>query len=168
MGKFVCSNHNSLRNRHANSEIQQLVKTALVVVNIFICCGDQIFLSTADYDKLYYELIRVTSVFDKVEQYAISQREKASENFRELENLVFNIRQIQSHFNKLVTNSQTPQQILSLIQDNYSYLNLRLLDGLENFDKLNHEHVIDDIVPDLIANSRKVLPFDTVFYKKLC
>lgn len=168
--KFVCSNQNSLRNRHANSDIQQLVKTALVVVNIFICCGDQIFMGTADYDKLYYELIRVTSVFDKVEQYAISQREKPSESCRgfELDNLVFNVRQIQSYFNKLLTNSQTPQQILSLIQENYSYINLRFLDGLENFVKLNQEHVIDDIVPDLIANSRKMLPFDMVVYKKLC
>ena len=53
----------------SHAKVNRLIISALIIINIFITFGDIILQTTNKYDELYYELIRLKSVFLQVENY---------------------------------------------------------------------------------------------------
>lgn len=162
--KFVSSNVSSLIKQHGASEVHQLVAHALIVLNIFITFGDVLLLSTTSYDELYYELIRLKDTFAHLEKYI----EKAirddvdNEGSRRCMALLFNIRAIEKHFEPILTAQNSclsEKDILGLIQSNYDALNLRMLEGLDQFERFSCSlnKVTVDLVRSLVKESRENL-----------
>ena len=50
-------------------KLNKVILSALIIMNVFITHGDIILQTTTKYDELYYELIRLKSVFIQIENY---------------------------------------------------------------------------------------------------
>merc|ERR1711953_873243 len=67
--RFITTNENSLIRQFSHQKINKIIVSALIIINTFITYGDIILQTTVKYDELYYELIRLKSVFDQIENY---------------------------------------------------------------------------------------------------
>ena len=67
--RFITSNETTLLRQFSHAKVNRLIISALIIINIFITFGDIILQTTNKYDELYYELIRLKSVFLQVESY---------------------------------------------------------------------------------------------------
>jgi len=98
-------------------------------MNVFITHGDIILQTTTKYDELYYELIRLKSVFIQIENYVEKslKNDTDTEGSRQLYALMQNIRAIQDHFSPIIIGGLNETEILLIIQSNYDDLKLRIL-----------------------------------------
>ena len=89
--------------------------------------------------------------------------------------LLFNIRAIQKHFDPILEKHQSSglseKEVLTIVQSNYDSLNLRMLDGLDHFDRIytcSLNSMTTDVVRNVIKYCRENLiilsPLD---YKEL-
>lgn len=67
--RFIGSNENSLLRQFSPQKLNKVILSALIIMNVFITHGDIILQTTTKYDELYYELIRLKSVFIQIENY---------------------------------------------------------------------------------------------------
>lgn len=114
------------------------------IFNLFITYGDTFLPSPAAYDDLYYELIRMRKVFDDIYIMALKYSSGPLKEVCErlLTNIV-NIRAISSHFVPKIDHwctahevaSVTPDQVLDVVRSNYDTLTLKLLDGLDHYER---------------------------------
>lgn len=89
--------------------------------------------------------------------------------------LLFNIRAIQKHFEPILEKHQSAglseKEVLTIVQSNYDSLNLRMLDGLDHFDRIytcSLNNVTVDIVRNVIQHCRENLVMLTPLdYKEL-
>jgi len=106
------------------------------IFNLFITYGDQ-FANAADYDELYYEIIRNKDV---VEHFCnvMSGHQQESDLGRQLTQQIENFRTILVHFStKLDYWSSThghsalsPEEVMGVIRTNYASLKLNLVENL--------------------------------------
>lgn len=175
--RFICTNFSALSKQHGAQEINQLISQALVVLNIFITYGDILLLSTTSYDELYYELIRLKDTFVLLEKHIEkSIRDDIDpDGSRRCMALLFNIRAIQKHFDPILEKHQSAglseKEVLSIVQSNYDSLSLRMLDGLDHFDRIytcSLNSVTTDVVRNVIQYSREnLLILSPLDYKEL-
>ena len=69
MLRFITSNETTLLRQFSHAKVNRLIISALIIINIFITYGDIILQTTHKYDELYYELIRLKSIFLQVAAY---------------------------------------------------------------------------------------------------
>ena len=67
--RFITSNETTLLRQFSHAKVNRLIISALIIINIFITYGDIILQTTNKYDELYYELIRLKSIFLQVAAY---------------------------------------------------------------------------------------------------
>ena len=114
------------------------------IFNLFITYGDTFLPSPAIYDDLYYELIRMRKVFDDIYIMALKHSNGPLKEVcdRLIGNIV-NIRAISTHFVPKIDHwctaneigSITPDQVLDVVRSNYDSLTLKLIDGLDHYDR---------------------------------
>lgn len=145
------------------------------IFNLFITYGDMLLPSPSSYDELYYEIIRMHTVFDNI--YVLSSRNSSSVSEHKLSatklsNCLINIRAIINHYipkidNWLEKNSVTTpvgEEILEVVRNNYDTLTLKLLlDCLGSFEsnKSNHDlsssSLIKLMVSKVVKDTRQSL-----------
>ncbi|VVC25291.1 Hypothetical protein CINCED_3A015664 [Cinara cedri] len=149
------------------------------IFNLFITYGDMLLPSPSSYDELYYEIIRMHTVFDNL--YVLSSRNSTAANEHKysatkLSNSLINIRAIINHYipkidNYLEKNSVTTpigEDILEIVRNNYDTLTLKLLDCLGNFEsnKANHDltssPLIKLMVSKVVKDTRQSLKHSTL------
>lgn len=170
--RFIGSNENSLLRQFSAQKLNKVILSALIIINVFITHGDIILQTTTKYDELYYELIRLKSVFIQIENYVEKslKNDTDTEGSRQLYALMQNIRAIQDHFSPIIIGGLNETEILLIIQSNYDDLKLRILDGLDNFDKIQVRYLNDlifDIVKNIVIQSRDLIMFEAIDFKKL-
>jgi len=172
--RFITSNETSLLRQFSHAKVNQLIISALIIINIFITFGDIILQTTHKYDELYYELIRLKSVFLHVEAYTnkTDKNQSDPDGCRQLHALLYNIMSIIEHYSTIITenNGLNESEILSLIQSSYDGLKLHILDGLDNFEKVQSRYLNDiiyDIVKSIVLQYRAELLLAPLDYKRL-
>jgi len=172
--RFITSNETTLLRQFSHAKVNRLIISALIIINIFITFGDIILQTTNKYDELYYELIRLKSVFLQVENYVkkTDKNQSDPDGCRQLNALLYNITSVISHYSTIITenNGLNETEILSLIKCSYDGLKLHLLDGLDNFEKVQSRYLNDiiyDIVKSIVLQYRAELLFDPLDYKRL-
>lgn len=170
--RFIAANETSLLRQFSPQKLNKVILSALVIINIFITHGDIILQTTTKYDELYYELIRLKSVFTQIENYVQKslKNDIDTEGSRQLFALMQNIKAIEEHFSPIIVSGLNEVEILGVIQANYDDLKLRILDGLDNFDKIQVRYLNDlifDIVKSIVIKSRDLIIFEPLDFKKL-
>lgn len=129
----------------------RLILQILDLFNLFILYGDRFLQAAHFYDDLYYEIIRMRSLFDSVYENALLHLPGSHLDLRTIVSDVIlhmgNIRSITNHFaariaafsasNNLA--SLTEDQVLNVVRDNYESLNLRVYEGLSAPDEYNEK-----------------------------
>ncbi|KAF7491037.1 hypothetical protein SSS_01812 [Sarcoptes scabiei] len=131
------------------------------IFNMFILYGDNFLHNDICYDELYYEIIRMNSVFNNLNTFAlrylakensnnsISSTNSNSINYKEVSakliNSLLNIKAIIAHLNsklelysmqnKLITLSE--DQVLEIVRSNYDFLTLKLPENLDSYESYN-------------------------------
>ncbi|RWS04980.1 hypothetical protein B4U79_01113 [Dinothrombium tinctorium] len=147
------------------------------IFNLFITYGDTFLPSPQTYDDLYYEIIRMHSVFDNL--YALALRYSSIDGapYRDtsarLANCLINIKAIITHFNSKIetwsvanqVSSLTEAEVLEVIRNNYDSLTLKLQDGLDLYETYSPEkskeaeyfaHMVKSIVIDFRENNKEI------------
>uniref|UniRef100_A0A1I8I715 DUF1741 domain-containing protein n=1 Tax=Macrostomum lignano TaxID=282301 RepID=A0A1I8I715_9PLAT len=123
-----------------------LVSSVCLLLNFFVTYGDT-FLPTCEvYDLLFYELIRMKSLFEDASQLSLSiissdPDHPLREAAMQLDRSLVNIRSIIQHFSPRIDEwaeaqgqrSLTQDQVLSVVRSNYESLTLRLYSQLDCF-----------------------------------
>ncbi|CAK1555338.1 unnamed protein product [Leptosia nina] len=145
--KFLATNETVLLRRH---NIFSMAQQVVNIFNLFITFGDTFLPTPASYDQLYYELIRMTQVFDNLFfmalRYSTGDGEFKAEALR-LANCLVNVRAITLHFSPKIDawlasqNLSTPteDQILEVVRKNYDSLILKLQEGLESYERYSEK-----------------------------
>uniref|UniRef100_A0A023F2T1 Armadillo-like helical domain-containing protein n=1 Tax=Triatoma infestans TaxID=30076 RepID=A0A023F2T1_TRIIF len=141
--KFIIANEGHLAKK---MNIFHLAHQVINIFNLFITYGDTFLYSPANYDELYYELIRMHQVFDNV--YSMAFRYSAIEGeFKEtalkLTNSLVNVRAIINHFSPKIDawlagqalSTPSEDQILEVVRKNYDSLTLKLQDSLDQYER---------------------------------
>ncbi|XP_073997892.1 armadillo-like helical domain-containing protein 3 [Rhodnius prolixus] len=141
--KFIIANEGHLAKK---MNIFHLAHQVVNIFNLFITYGDTFLYSPANYDELYYELIRMHQVFDNV--YSMAFRYSAIEGeFKEtalkLTNSLVNVRAIINHFSPKIDSwlagqalsTPSEDQILEVVRKNYDSLTLKLQDSLDQYER---------------------------------
>ncbi|CAG2166751.1 unnamed protein product [Oppiella nova] len=146
--KFILTNETELLKR---CNIFTLALNVVNIFNLFITFGDTFLPSPQSYDELYYEIIRMHSVFEQLYsmtlRYVSNEKAEHKESATKLSSSLVNIKAIINHFNaKIETYSSTHQipslteeQVLEIVRNNYDTLTLKLQDNLDQFDRYDPE-----------------------------
>ncbi|RWS27295.1 UPF0668 protein C10orf76-like protein, partial [Leptotrombidium deliense] len=141
--KYITVNESDLLKK---SNIFELAYQTVNIFNLFITYGDTFLPSPQSYDDLYYEIIRMHTIFDNLYAFALRHSSTEGATYREtaarLANSLINIKAIIAHFNsKIDTWSAanqvfplTEEQVLEVIRNNYDTLTLKLQDGLDLYE----------------------------------
>eukprot|EP00731_Ephydatia_muelleri_P021103 Em0013g830a len=114
------------------------------IFNLFITYGDTFLPNPAIYDDLYYELIRMRKVFDDIYIMGVKHSNgPLKEVCERLLSHIVNVRAISTHFVPKIDHwctaneiaSITPDQVLDVVRSNYDSLTLKLIDGLDHYDR---------------------------------
>ncbi|CAO3618176.1 unnamed protein product [Mucor fragilis] len=119
------------------------------VFNMCVTHGETFLSDTKSYDSLYYEIIRATADFIKLSDYvnqSINLKARAGERTPSItQNEFYNIKLICNHFKPALDEWQaaknikfpTPEQVMSVISENYATLELRPMDKLDLYVAFN-------------------------------
>eukprot|EP01122_Echinamoeba_exundans_P002694 TRINITY_DN1265_c0_g1_i1.p1 TRINITY_DN1265_c0_g1~~TRINITY_DN1265_c0_g1_i1.p1 ORF type:complete len:630 (-),score=112.07 TRINITY_DN1265_c0_g1_i1:9-1898(-) len=119
------------------AEMLGLASRAVRAWNMFITFGDSFLPELTDYDDLYYEIMRS----EKEWRAFIETMKDIDKDGHVMKDLV-NLQSILDHFSAKIDqwyasnagNSPNPQQVIKIIQDNYSTLKLKLHTSLDRFE----------------------------------
>uniref|UniRef100_A0A146L9F2 UPF0668 protein C10orf76 n=4 Tax=Lygus hesperus TaxID=30085 RepID=A0A146L9F2_LYGHE len=141
--KFIITNEGNLAKK---MNVFHLAHQVVNIFNLFITYGDTFLYSPANYDELYYELIRMHQVFDNL--YSMAFRYSAIEGeFKDtalkLTNSLVNVRAIINHFTPKIDawlagqglSTPSEDQILEVVRKNYDSLTLKLQDSLDQYER---------------------------------
>ncbi|CAG2106059.1 unnamed protein product [Medioppia subpectinata] len=146
--KFILTNESELLKR---CNIFTLALNVVNIFNLFITFGDTFLPSPQSYDELYYEIIRMHSVFEQLYsmtlRYASNDKAEHKESAAKLSSSLVNIKAIINHFNAKIESysslhqisSLTEEQVLEIVRNNYDTLTLKLQDNLDQFDRYDPE-----------------------------
>ena len=141
MLKFITTNEAQLSEKQDQSSIFTVAKQVLNIFNLFITFGDCFLKNPQQYDMLYYEVIRLNSIFESLNSLA----EKSNiEEAVALQKSLANILAINSHFGPKITEwskentvvTLTEAQVYDVLKNNYQSLTLKLVDNLDVFDSV--------------------------------
>ncbi|XP_050679143.1 armadillo-like helical domain-containing protein 3 [Leptidea sinapis] len=164
--KFLVNNETTLLKRQNIFIMSQQVVN---IFNLFITFGDTFLPTPASYDQLYYELIRMASVFENLFfmalRYSTGDGEYKGDALR-LANCLVNVRAITQHFPAKIDEWQrqqnlstpTEEQILEVVKKNYDSLILKLQEGLEAYERYSessHQPLLDKVSRAAISWARQ-------------
>ncbi|KAI8646828.1 hypothetical protein BD408DRAFT_409279 [Parasitella parasitica] len=119
------------------------------VFNMCVTHGETFLSDTKSYDSLYYEIIRATNDFTKLSAYvnqSMNLKARAGERTPSItHNEFYNIKLICNHFKPALDEWQaaknvkflTPEQVMAIIRENYSTLQLKSMDKLDSYVAFN-------------------------------
>ncbi|KAI7899470.1 uncharacterized protein BX663DRAFT_521020 [Cokeromyces recurvatus] len=120
------------------------ISTLISVFNMCVTHGERFLTDTKSYDSLYYEIIRATEDFLKLSEYVndsitMPNNERATPSITL--NEFHNIKLICKHFKPALDEWQTiknikfptPEQVMSVINENYATLELKPMDKLDSY-----------------------------------
>ncbi|KAK9508977.1 hypothetical protein O3M35_006403 [Rhynocoris fuscipes] len=169
--KFIIANEGHLAKK---MNIFHLAHQVVNIFNLFITYGDTFLYSPANYDELYYELIRMHQVFDNV--YSMAFRYSAIEGeFKEtalkLTNSLVNVRAIINHFSPKIDawlagqalSTPSEDQILEVVRKNYDSLTLKLQDSLDQYERYTenprHSAFFTAMVRSVVNDTKQNIDF---------
>jgi len=142
--KYVISNENNFIS-HWKAGVFVILTQVLNLFNMFITYGDTFLPSPNSYDELYYEIVRMSQIFESV--HALVMKYSTHPEYKEftykLANSLINVRSITRHFRPKIDewskennqNSLTEEEVLDVVRSNYDSLTLRLQDNLDNYER---------------------------------
>ncbi|KAL7313161.1 hypothetical protein PS15m_006940 [Mucor circinelloides] len=119
------------------------------VFNMCVTHGETFLSDTKSYDSLYYEIIRATADFIKLSEYvnqSANLKARAGERTPSItRNEFYNIKLICNHFKPALDEWQasknvkfpSPEQVMSIISENYATLELKPMDKLDLYVAFN-------------------------------
>ncbi|KAI1731992.1 UPF0668 protein C10orf76 like protein [Ditylenchus destructor] len=138
----------------------KLAERALGLINFFITYGDTFLPHAASYDFLYYEIVRQSDVFNRLNSTAeeISQNAKAGSAFAEsserlvnqLVNILAIIKHIRPKLESVSFENANPDEV---IKESFSDLTLKLYEGLETVEKWEESADRDAVLCSLIETA---------------
>ncbi|XP_054167117.1 armadillo-like helical domain-containing protein 3 [Oppia nitens] len=169
--KFVLSNESDLLKK---CNVFTLAINVVNIFNLFITFGDTFLPSPQAYDELYYEIIRMHSVFEHLYsmtlRYASNEKAEYKESATRLASTLVNIKAIINHFNTKIESyslqnqlsSLTEEQVLDVVRNNYDTLTLKLQDNLDQYDRYDpikqcESKFFNDLLRFVINDYRKSL-----------
>lgn len=172
--KFILTNENHLAKK---MNIFLLSLQVVNIFNLFITYGDTFLPSPSSYDDLYYEMIRMHSVFDNL--YSVAFRYSSVDGeFKDtalrLTNSLINIRAIISHFTPKIDawlavqglSTPTEDQILEVVRQNYDSLTLKLQDSLDQYERYSehprHASFFTAVVRSVVNDTRQNIDFTSL------
>ncbi|KAI1300174.1 UPF0588 membrane protein C20F10.02c [Halotydeus destructor] len=144
--KFLISHESDLLPK---TNIFSLTQHVCNIFNLFITFGDTFLPSAEVYDQLYYEIIRMNSVFDNLYLLALRHSSTDGGKFKESSlktvSALANIKAIINHFSPKIDawsekneiESITEADVLEVVRDNYDSLTLKLQEGLDSYEPYN-------------------------------
>ncbi|KAI8987767.1 hypothetical protein BDF20DRAFT_985180 [Mycotypha africana] len=134
---FYCSSQFYLR------QFDESVIKFISVFNICLTYGETFLSDTKSYDRLYYEVIRSTNFFVSIAEYVNYEKsvEKERGPMTITANEFYNIQLICNHFKPAIDKWQakknikypTPEQVMSVINENYATLELKRTDKVDSY-----------------------------------
>ncbi|BHF57191.1 hypothetical protein SprV_0100013200 [Sparganum proliferum] len=118
------------------------IETTVGVFNFFITCGDGFLQGPDVYDELYYELIRMASVVEGINEFCHQTSTSSDAQLKSMANELLldssNMRAIVKHFEAKINAyasksnlaSLTEAQVYEVIRENYDALTLRVFEDL--------------------------------------
>ncbi|CAG0882153.1 unnamed protein product [Cyprideis torosa] len=166
--KFLSVNEAVISRRH---NVFDLMHPAISIFNLFITYGDTILSSPSAYDDLYYELVRMRSVFSGVQTLAERDR-LALDSAAKVLSALENIRGITEHFHPKIesyskehgTATLTEQEVLSVVRSNYDSLTLKLQESLDHYERFSekpHQTFFTQMVRSCIQDAREHLALES-------
>ncbi|CAK8690244.1 unnamed protein product [Clavelina lepadiformis] len=177
--KFVLSNESSFIARWKNG-VFVLLTQVVNLFNMFITFGDTFLPSPTSYDELYYEIVRMSQLFDTLHSIVmryINHAEYKDFSTR-LNNALVNIRAIIHHFRPKIDKyskdnniaTLTEEEVLGVVRDNYDSLTLRLQDNLDHYERYSERPkegtFFSDLVRSVAQGYRKSFVFDHIDLQK--
>uniref|UniRef100_A0A1I7Z887 DUF1741 domain-containing protein n=1 Tax=Steinernema glaseri TaxID=37863 RepID=A0A1I7Z887_9BILA len=188
--QYLGSNEQTLS---SSGDVFRLATQVMVVVNLFITYGDVLLPDAASYDFLYYEIVRQHTVFTRLNHAACSTLQKQSLEECEgsalvaplknewpsrLINQLMNALSIVNHITPKLTEISAKQgalseeQVLKVVQESFDSLNLKLYDGLDEFEPFDFQEENEFLLE--VGNSvvrnywERRIPIDSlIVYSKL-
>lgn len=177
--KFIIANEAHLAKK---MNVFYLALQVINIFNLFITYGDTFLHSPANYDELYYELIRMHQVFDNV--YSMAFRYSTVEgDFKEtalkLTNSLVNVRAIVNHFTPKIDawlagqslSTPTEDQILEVVRKNYDSLTLKLQDSLDQYIRYSesprHSAFFTTMVRSVVNDTRQSIDFSSLDFQSI-
>ena len=119
---------------------------AVNICNFLMYYGDTLLVNLGCYDQMFYELIREQKTYDSLYDLAKRAARGTHPAVKAAVTLVrdlSNIRSIVNHFCPRIKSwaaerkidALTPDQVLMVVRDNYDTLNLKLMDGLDHYER---------------------------------
>nr|XP_002131899.1 armadillo-like helical domain-containing protein 3 [Ciona intestinalis] len=177
--KFVLSNENSFIAQWKNG-VFVLLTQIVNLFNMFVTFGDTFLPSPTSYDELYYEIVRMSQIFDTM--YTLVLRYINHPEYKEfaskLNSALVNIRAIILHFRPKIDkyskdNNQatlTEEEVLEVVRNNYDSLTLRLQDNLDHFERYSERpkevSFFSDLVRSVVQGYRRNVIFEQVDLQK--
>ncbi|KAL1122959.1 hypothetical protein AAG570_003284 [Ranatra chinensis] len=169
--KFILANESHLAKK---MNVFHIALQVVNIFNLFITYGDTFLHSPANYDELYYELIRMHQVFDNV--YTMAFRYSAIEGeFKDsalkLTNSLVNVRAIINHFTPKIDawlagqalSTPSEDQILEVVRKNYDSLTLKLQDSLDQYERYTenprHSAFFTAMVRSVVNDTRQNIDY---------
>lgn len=129
--------------------IFSLILQIINIFNLFITYGDTFLASPRSYDLLYYEIIRMHSVFENIYSLAI-RYSSIGDDFKDVVDRIIasliNVRAIINHFSPKIekwieehSSFPTEDEILDILRNNYDSLTLKLLDELDQYERYSEK-----------------------------
>lgn len=128
--------------RLESAEAFFIADQAVNICNFLMYYGDTLLSNLGCYDQMFYELIREQKTYDSLYDHAKrAARGPKPQAAQLLVRDLSNIRSIVNHFCPRIKSwaaerkidALTPEQVLSVVRDNYDTLNLKLMDGLDHY-----------------------------------
>ncbi|XP_078588857.1 armadillo-like helical domain-containing protein 3 isoform X1 [Branchiostoma floridae x Branchiostoma japonicum] len=172
--KFMIAQEAHLASRH---NIFYLAIKVVNLFNLFITYGDTFLPSPTSYDELYYEVIRMHTVFDNLYSMALRHATNHGEHkdsATRLTNALVNIRAIVNHFTPKIDSwsaanhlsSLTEDQVLEVVRSNYDTLTLKLQESLDQYEryaeKPKESAFFTQLVRSIISDFRKSISVATL------
>ncbi|KAL7063506.1 hypothetical protein AAHC03_02029 [Spirometra sp. Aus1] len=142
-------------------KVLALLRKTVGVFNFFITCGDGFLQGPDVYDELYYELIRMASVVEGINEFCHQTSTSSDAQLKSMANELLldssNMRAIVKHFEAKINAyasrsnlaSLTEAQVYEVIRENYDALTLRVFEDL-------HTHFALPI-PDAVQSEKNAL-----------
>lgn len=130
-------------------EFNVFLASFVSVFNMCVTYGETFLSDTKSYDSLYYEIIRATTDFIKLSDYvnqSMNLKARTGERTPSItHNEFYNIKLICNHFKPALDEWQTtknvkfptPEQVMSIISENYATLELKPMDKLDLYVAFN-------------------------------
>ncbi|XP_039282557.1 armadillo-like helical domain-containing protein 3 [Nilaparvata lugens] len=172
--KFILTNEAHLVKK---MNIFMLSLQVVNIFNLFITYGDTFLPSPSSYDELYYEIIRMHTVFDNI--YSVAFRYSTIEGeYKDtalrLTNSLINVRAIISHFTPKIDawlanqglSTPSESEILEVVRQNYDSLTLKLQDSLDQYERYSeyprHASFFTAMVRSVVNDTRQSIDFTTL------